>query len=64
MQMTIIFNIMALFGFTVLIFLGCDNVRMAGATLPYFNRSVSQRAYCNLIGARGTYEFLVFPSAM
>ncbi len=38
MQMTIIFNIMALFGFTVLIFLGCDNVKMAGATLPYFNR--------------------------
>ena len=40
-QMMLGLNFLGALGFSLLIFLGCDNVKMAGATLPYFNRSVS-----------------------
>ncbi len=36
-RLTLTLNMMALCGFMMCLFLGCDNVRMAGATLPYFN---------------------------
>lgn len=41
-QLTLILNLSASTGFGLLLFLGCDNVKMAGATTPYFNSSVQQ----------------------
>ena len=37
-KMMLALDVLGIFGFSCLIFLGCDNVKMAGATLPYFNR--------------------------
>lgn len=53
-QFVMLFNILSLGLYTVLYFLGCDNIRMAGATLPYFNNTefdhfqVNLTADCNL----------------
>ncbi|ESO83194.1 hypothetical protein LOTGIDRAFT_92173, partial [Lottia gigantea] len=38
-QLTLALNLLALFGFTFFFFLGCENLKIAGATLPYFNSS-------------------------
>ncbi|XP_022253104.1 solute carrier organic anion transporter family member 5A1-like [Limulus polyphemus] len=53
-QFVMFFNILSMGLFIVLYFLGCDNIRMAGATLPYFNNTelehfqVNLTADCNL----------------
>ncbi|XP_050389881.1 solute carrier organic anion transporter family member 5A1 [Patella vulgata] len=38
-QLALALNVLALFGFTFFFFLGCENLKIAGATLPYFNSS-------------------------
>ncbi|GFY69291.1 solute carrier organic anion transporter family member 5A1 [Trichonephila inaurata madagascariensis] len=38
-QFVLFFNIVCMGLYTLLYFLGCDNIRMAGATLPYFNNT-------------------------
>ena len=37
-QLTLMFNLISLCGFGLIFCLGCDNPKMAGATLPYYNR--------------------------
>ena len=41
LQFVLGLNGLALCGFGIFFFLGCDNQRIAGATLPYFNRPVT-----------------------
>lgn len=36
-QFVLILNAICLFCYTLLFFLGCDNLKMAGTTIPYFN---------------------------
>lgn len=33
-------NVVCLSCYTLLFFLGCDNLKMAGTTIPYYNRYV------------------------
>ncbi|GIY28151.1 solute carrier organic anion transporter family member 5A1 [Caerostris extrusa] len=40
-QFVLFFNIVCMGLYTLLYFLGCDNIRMAGATLPYFNNTLA-----------------------
>ncbi|KFM82307.1 Solute carrier organic anion transporter family member 5A1, partial [Stegodyphus mimosarum] len=40
-QFVLFFNIVCMGLYTLLYFLGCDNIRMAGATLPYFNNTLN-----------------------
>ncbi|XP_076330345.1 solute carrier organic anion transporter family member 3A1-like [Tachypleus tridentatus] len=53
-QFVLFFNILCMGLYTILYFLGCDNIQMAGATLPYFNSTelkpfqVNLTADCNL----------------
>uniref|UniRef100_A0A4D5RVN2 Putative organic anion transporter n=2 Tax=Ixodes scapularis TaxID=6945 RepID=A0A4D5RVN2_IXOSC len=54
-QFVLFFNLLCMGLYTLLYFLGCDNIRMAGATLPYFNNSseletfqVNLTADCNM----------------
>ncbi|KAL1441474.1 hypothetical protein MTO96_008446 [Rhipicephalus appendiculatus] len=54
-QFVLCFNLLCMGLYTLLYFLGCDNIRMAGATLPYFNNSseldtfqVNLTADCNM----------------
>ncbi|XP_074656314.1 solute carrier organic anion transporter family member 5A1-like [Tubulanus polymorphus] len=53
-QLTLLLNVLSLMGFSVLFFLGCDNMKLAGATLPYYNSSghvieaANLTAMCNL----------------
>ena len=44
LQFVLGLNCLAVCGFGIFFFLGCDNQRIAGATLPYFNRWVLQSA--------------------
>jgi solute carrier organic anion transporter family, member 3A len=37
-QFILISNVLCLSLYALLFFLGCDNVKMAGTTMPYFNR--------------------------
>ena len=37
-QLVIFFNILCLSCYAMLFFFGCDNVKMAGTTMPYFTR--------------------------
>lgn len=37
-QLTILLDLLALIGCVFFFFLGCDNLKIAGATFPYFNR--------------------------
>ena len=41
-QFVLFFNLVCMGLYTALYFLGCDNVKMAGATQPYFNRQEHQ----------------------
>ena len=41
-QLTLVLNLSASMGFGLLLFLGCGNVKMAGATMPYLNRCGEQ----------------------
>lgn len=47
-QFVLFFNLLCMGLYTLLYFLGCDNVRMAGATLPYFNNSELETFQVNL----------------
>ena len=37
MQLVLFFNVICLACYALLFFFGCDNIKMAGATMPYFN---------------------------
>jgi solute carrier organic anion transporter family, member 3A len=37
-QFVLFSNVVCLSLYALLFFLGCDNVKMAGTTMPYFNR--------------------------
>ena len=37
MQLVLFFNVICLACYALLFVFGCDNVKMAGATMPYFN---------------------------
>lgn len=50
-QMTLILDILALGGYTMLFFLGCDNLKIAGATFPYFNSTGHKIMEANLTSA-------------
>ncbi|XP_041361891.1 solute carrier organic anion transporter family member 5A1-like [Gigantopelta aegis] len=39
LQLILLLNVLALGGYTFFFFLGCDNLKIAGATFPYFNSS-------------------------
>ena len=41
-QLTIVLDGLALLGCVFFFFLGCDNLKIAGATFPYFNRYCGQ----------------------
>ncbi|UYV61535.1 SLCO5A1 [Cordylochernes scorpioides] len=54
-QFVMFFNIICMGLYTLLYFLGCDNIKMAGATLPYYNNTgfdttfqVNLTADCNM----------------
>lgn len=47
-QFVLFFNIVCMGLYTLLYFLGCDNIRMAGATLPYFNNTEFETFQVNL----------------
>jgi len=42
-QLTILLDALALIGCGFFFFLGCDNLKIAGATFPYFNRYVGKQ---------------------
>lgn len=46
-QMVMVFNLMGLSVYGLLFLLGCDNVKMAGTTSPYFNHTVHMSAMGN-----------------
>ena len=37
LQLVLFFNVICLACYALLFFFGCDNIKMAGATMPYFN---------------------------
>lgn len=39
-QFVLVSNVVCLSCYTLLFFLGCDNLKMAGTTIPYYNRYV------------------------
>ncbi|XP_067138869.1 solute carrier organic anion transporter family member 3A1 [Centruroides vittatus] len=47
-QFVLFFNLVCMGLYTLLYFLGCDNIRMAGATLPYFNNTELETFQVNL----------------
>ncbi|XP_029640892.1 solute carrier organic anion transporter family member 5A1 [Octopus sinensis] len=50
-QMTLILDILALSGYILFFFLGCDNLKIAGATFPYFNSTGHKIMEANLTSA-------------
>ncbi|GAB1599393.1 solute carrier organic anion transporter family member 5A1-like [Argonauta hians] len=50
-QMTLILDIIALSGYILFFFLGCDNLKIAGATFPYFNSTGHKIMEANLTSA-------------
>ncbi|RWS28314.1 solute carrier organic anion transporter family member 5A1-like protein, partial [Leptotrombidium deliense] len=47
-QFVLFFNIVCMGLYTALYFLGCDNIKMAGATHPYFNSTLQESFQVNL----------------
>eukprot|EP00093_Oithona_nana_P005745 05745.XXX_182220_189329_1 [CDS] Oithona nana genome sequencing. len=47
-QLVIFFNILCLSCYAMLFFFGCDNVKMAGTTMPYFTSNASEPFQINL----------------
>lgn len=44
-QFVLISNVICLFCYGLLVFLGCDNLKMAGTTIPYFNSTHSEQPF-------------------
>merc|ERR1719412_2249146 len=47
-QLVIFFNILCLSCYAMLFFFGCDNIKMAGTTMPYFTSNASEPFQINL----------------
>lgn len=50
-QFVVISNVICLLCYTLLFFLGCDNLKMAGTTIPYFNNTHAEPFQVNLTSA-------------
>ncbi|XP_043287756.1 solute carrier organic anion transporter family member 5A1 isoform X2 [Venturia canescens] len=58
-QFVLVSNIICLTCYGLLFFLGCDNVKMAGTTIPYFNSSGPGVGNLAATAAKGTEPFQV-----
>jgi solute carrier organic anion transporter family, member 3A len=50
-QFVLVSNVICLLCYTFLFFLGCDNLKMAGTTIPYYNNTPQEPFKVNLTAA-------------